>query len=65
VYRSTLSSPLHWIGASDKLYASAALPLWKEPPVPLGSRVSAPVIIRQKLVTVEMVHYSLNIVLVQ
>jgi hypothetical protein len=34
MYRSTLSSRRHWMEVSGELHAPAALPPWKEPPVP-------------------------------
>jgi hypothetical protein len=35
MYRSTFSWPLHYLEVSGQLHASAALPPWKEPPLPI------------------------------
>jgi hypothetical protein len=36
MYRSTFSSPWHWLAVSGQLDVPAALPPGKEPPVPIG-----------------------------
>jgi hypothetical protein len=42
MYRTTFSSPRHWLEVSSQLHAPSSLPPEKNPPVPIGEEADGP-----------------------
>jgi hypothetical protein len=51
IYRSMCSCPRHYLEVSGQFHASAALPLGKEPPAPMGLRAGLDDVEKRKFLT--------------